>query len=67
LKSSMAEIAASIETITNAIDDGALGISGVAGSAQHLVTDMKEITNRMGVNHKVASELEKETVTFANL
>ena len=67
LKSSMAEIAASIETITNAIDDGALGISGVAGSAQHLVTDMKEITNRMDVNHKVASELEKETVTFANL
>ena len=40
LKSSMAEIVASIETITKAIDDGALGISGVAGSAQNLVTDM---------------------------
>ena len=67
LKTSMAEIVTSIETITKAIDDGALGISGVAGSAQHLVTDMAEITNRMDVNHKVAAELEKETITFANL
>ncbi len=67
LKSSMAEIVTSIETITKAIDEGALGISGVAGSAQHLVADMSEITNRMDVNHKVAAELEKETITFANL
>lgn len=67
LKSSMAEIVASIETITKAIDDGAIGISGVAGSAQHLVTDMTEITNRMDINHKVATELEKETIAFANL
>ena len=67
LKSSMAEIVASIETITKAIDDGALGISGMAGNAQHLVADMTEITNRMDVNHKVAAELEKETITFANL
>ncbi len=67
LKSSMAEIVASIETITKAIDDGALGISGVAGSAQNLVTDMSEITNRMDINHKVAAELEKETTAFANL
>ncbi|EOS25778.1 hypothetical protein C806_01905 [Lachnospiraceae bacterium 3-1] len=67
LKSSMAEIVASIEMITKAINSGALGISGVAGSTQHLVTDMAEITNRMDVNHKVAAELEKETITFANL
>lgn len=67
LKTSMAEIVASIETITKAIDDGASGISGVAGSAQHLVADMAEITNRMDVNHKVADELETETIAFANL
>ncbi len=67
LKASMNEIVTSIETITKAIDDGASGISGVAGSAQHLVTDMTEITNRMDVNHKVACELEQETITFANL
>lgn len=67
LKSSMAEIVVSIDTITKAIDDGVSGISGVAGSAQHLVTDMTEITNRMDINHKVAVELEEETITFANL
>ncbi len=67
LKSSMTEIVASIDTITKAIDDGASGISGVAGSTKRLVADMTEITNRMDVNHKVAAELEKETIAFANL
>ncbi len=67
LKASMAEIVNSIEMITKAIDDGASGISGVAGRTQHLVADMTEITSRMDVNHTVASELEKETITFANL
>ncbi len=67
LKGSVTEIVASIETITKVIDDGASGISGVAGSTQHLVEDMTEITSRMDVNHKVAAELEKETITFANL
>lgn len=67
LNTSMTEIAESIEAITKAIDDGASGIAGIAGSAQHLVADMTEITKRMDVNHKVAAELEKETITFANL
>ncbi len=67
LKSSMAEIVDAIETITTAIDEGATGISGVADSTQRLVTDMTEITKRMDTNHKVASELEKETTTFSNL
>ena len=67
LKSSMAEIVDAIATITTAIDEGAAGVSGVADSTQRLVTDMTEITKRMDTNHKVASELEKETVTFANL
>ena len=63
----MTEIVNAIETITTAIDEGAAGISSVADSTQHLVTDMTEITNRMDTNHKVAAELEKETITFANL
>lgn len=67
LKSSMSEIVDAIETITTAIDEGAAGISGVADSTQRLVTDMTEITRRMDTNHKVAAELEKETITFANL
>lgn len=67
LKRSMTEIVGAIETITTAIDEGAAGISGVADSTQRLVNDMTEITRRMDTNHKVASELEKETITFANL
>lgn len=67
LKSSMTEIVDAIETITTAIDEGATGVSGVADSTQRLVSDMTEITRRMDTNHKVASELEKETITFANL
>ena len=67
LKASMTEIVDAIETITAAIDEGAKGISGVADSTRYLVADMSEITMRMDTNHKVASQLEQETVTFANL
>ena len=40
LKHAMAEIAASIERITAAIDDGAGGITGAAGSTRSLVGGM---------------------------
>ena len=67
LKGSMSEIADSIGTITNAIDEGADGIAGVADSTRSLVNDMEDITQRMGTNQKVVTELEKETVVFDNL
>jgi len=50
LRSSMTEIAGSIESITKAIDDGASGITGVAGSTKILVEDMADITGRMDTN-----------------
>lgn len=67
LQDSMTEIADSIGSITSAMDDSAAGISRVAGSTQHLVSDMADITERMDVNQEVAGELSRETVSFANL
>lgn len=67
LKTSMSEIADSIRTITTAIDEGANGISGVAGNTKSLANDMEDIAKRMGVNLEVVEGLEKETVAFDNL
>jgi methyl-accepting chemotaxis protein len=67
LQNSMTVIADSIGSITKAMDDSAAGISRVAGSTQHLVSDMADITGKMDVNQEVAGELSRETVSFANL
>lgn len=63
----MSEIADSIDTITNAIDEGASGITGVADNTRSLVRDMEDITQRMSVNQEIVRELEKETTVFDNL
>ncbi len=67
LRQSMAEIADSIESITKAIDEGASGITGVAGSAKSLVADMSDITRRMDVNREIVEELKKQMEVFADL
>ncbi len=67
LKHSMSDIADSIGTITTAIDEGAHGITGVAGNTKDLVLDMEDITKRMGVNQNVVEKLKKETIVFDNL
>lgn len=67
LKSSVSEIADSIGAITKAIDEGASGITGVAGNTRNLAADMEDIAQRMGVNQEVVEQLEKETVVFDNL
>lgn len=67
LRNSMAEIVASIKSITNAIDEGAGDISGVAGSTRSLVGNMADITKRMDINKEIVEELRKQTEIFANL
>lgn len=62
----MTEIAASIESITKAIDEGASGITGVAGSTKGLVDDMADITARMDVNREIVEELKKQMEVFAD-
>lgn len=64
LKQAMDEIAASISTITVAIDDGAKGVNGAAESTQVLVGDMEKISNRMDANERIANILEKGTAIF---
>lgn len=67
LRSSMAEIADSIGSITKAIDEGAAGITGVAGSAKSLVEDMGDITDRMDINREIVGELKKQMEVFEDL
>ena len=67
LQEVMAEIAGSINSITNAIEEGVKGVTGAAESTQALVYDMDNITERMGENEKIAGDLQKETAIFKNL
>ncbi|MDE7416126.1 MAG: methyl-accepting chemotaxis protein [Lachnospiraceae bacterium] len=66
LKRAVDEIAASIETITDAIEEGARGVTGAAESTQVLVEDMENISNRMDENQQIAAALQKETDVFKN-
>lgn len=64
LRQQVDAIAGSINTITNAIDDGAKGINGAAESTQILVSDMEEINNRMQENQEISGALQKSTDVF---
>lgn len=64
---SMNEIADSIGSITKALDEGASGITGVAGSTKSLVDDMSDITRRMDINREIVEELKKQMEVFADL
>lgn len=66
LKRAVDEIAASIETLTDAIEEGAKGVTGAAESTQVLVEDMENISNRMDENQQIAAALQKETDVFKN-
>lgn len=66
LRNSMIEIADSMESITKAIDDGAIGITGVADSTKSLVKDMADITGRMDTNREIVEELKKQMKVFAD-
>ncbi|MGN1180271.1 MAG: methyl-accepting chemotaxis protein [Suilimivivens sp.] len=64
LQREMDEIAASIQTITTAIEDGVSGVTGAAENTQMLVIDMEKISGRMNENQEIAKDLEKETNIF---
>lgn len=66
LRRAVDEIASSIETITDAIEEGAKGVTGAAESTQVLVGDMENISNRMNENQQIAADLQKETDVFKN-
>lgn len=64
LKLTMDEIASSINSITQAIDDGARGVNGAARSTQVLVRDMETISSQMKENQRIADTLETGTSIF---
>ena len=66
LRRAVDEIAGSIGTITDALEEGANGVIGAAGSTQVLVTDMESISSRMDENQEIAGALQKETDVFKN-
>lgn len=66
LKRAVDEIASSIDTITDAIEEGARGVAGAAESTQVLVEDMENISNRMDENQQIAAALQRETDVFKN-
>lgn len=67
LKSAMAEIAGSVNTIANAIDEGVTGVSNAADSTQLLVEDMENISDRMDENISIAGTLKDQTAVFTRL
>lgn len=64
LKQEMNEIADSIRTITNAIEEGANGVNGAAESTQMLVEDINKISIRMDENEEIARALQQGTAIF---
>ena len=67
LQKSMLEIAGSINTIANAIEEGVNGVSSAAESTQVLVGDMENITRRMDDNQAITASLKQETEVFKKL
>lgn len=67
LKSAVAEIAGSIDSITTAIDEGVSGVNGAAENTQVLVGDMDNITGHMDENQQIAGALKQETEVFKKL
>lgn len=67
LQGTMAEIAESINTIANAIEEGVNGVSSAADSTQVLVGDMESIASHMDENQQIAGSLKHETEVFQKL
>ena len=67
LQKAMHEIAGSINTIANAIEEGVNGVSSAADSTQVLVGDMENITHNMDNNQEIAAALKRETEVFKKL
>lgn len=64
LKKEMEEIVESIVTITQAIGEGAKGVTGAAESTQQLVLDMEKINDRMQMNKEIATTLQQGIDVF---
>ncbi len=64
LRNAVNEINDSISTITRAIEEGAMGVSGAAEKTQSLVKDMEKINDQMEENKEIATLLQEGTDVF---
>lgn len=67
LEASVSEIAASIDSISTAIDEGTNGVASTADSVQELAADIENISNQINDNKEIAGILKKETEIFVHL
>ncbi|MCI7322485.1 MAG: hypothetical protein MR508_04110 [Lachnospiraceae bacterium] len=67
LQQSMGSIAESVNTISQAIEDGVNGVVSTVDSTQVLVSDMDRISRKMDENFAIADGLRKETSVFTKL
>ena len=67
LKRTVSEIAVSIDSISQAIDEGTEGVMGTAESMQVLASDIANISQETKDNLEIANILKKETEIFVNL
>lgn len=67
LRTAMAEIAASISGISDAVDGAVTGVTGVTGSTRVLAEDMAGITAGMDTNQEIVGELQRQVDVLANL
>ncbi len=67
LKNAMESIAASIGTITSAMEDGVQELTDAAESTKILAIDMGNITDKMQENNEIAVELKEEAAIFTQI
>ncbi len=67
LRESMEDVAASISSISSAVEEAVAGVTGAANSTRALAGDMAGITSGMDTNQEIVGELQKQVDVFANL
>ncbi len=67
LRESMEDVAASISSISSAVEEAVAGVTGAADSTRALAGDMAGITSGMDTNQEIVGELQKQVDVFANL
>jgi methyl-accepting chemotaxis protein len=67
LNETVREIATSLDSISQAIDEGVNGVTGTADSMQTLSMEINEVSRKMDENQQIAGTLQKETEIFVKL
>ncbi len=67
LRESMEDVAASLSSISSAVEEAVAGVTGVTGSTRVLAEEMAGITAGMDANQEIVGELRRQVDIFANL